>query len=263
MERERIKPGTRILVVIPHSGLIVPEEIPPETLSRELSALVRNIDWHTEWLYDFRDILDNSQIIFPYCSLILEANRCPRDLDSALPLKDVLGRPVYRRGREPDTDLRQRMAVKYLDPFQAAVGEAIAAGADFFLEGHSTVSARGMVDHQIDLMNVQVSPCGDSPRRFCPDTLIQAYAEELKKRLPETMVTINASEYLSVYGHICAQHSIDAPGRVGRKAPGIIQETNQRLYLNPDGTPNILNLNRLRRAFAESIRAVLSTGAGP
>lgn len=258
MEREKIRPGRRILVVIPHSGLIVPEEIPPEALSGDLWAVARNIDWHTEWLYDFRDILDNTQIIFPYCSLILEANRCPRDLDSAVPLKDVLGRPVYRGGREPDTDLRQKMAGKYLDPFQAAVGAAIEAGADFFLEGHSTVSARGMADHQIDLMNVQLSLCGESPRRFCPDALIEAYAEELRKQLPEALITINASEYLSVYGHICAEHSIDAPGRVGRKAPAILQETNQRLYLNPDGTPDIRNLNRLRRAFAESIRAILS-----
>jgi hypothetical protein len=250
-------PGPSVLVVIPHGGLILPAEIPAEALSEDLPELAGNIDWQTEWLYDFRDILSNAHLVFPYCSLVLEANRHPRDLDSAVPLKDVLGRPVYRIGREPNAESRRQMAVKYLDPFHAAIRGAIGSGAQFFLEGHATVTARGVSDNQIDLMNVQFAPGAESARRFCPDALIQAYAEELRKRLPEAKVTVNASEYLSVYGHICAEHSIDATGRIGHRAPAILQETNQRLYRNADGTPDIRNLNRLRRAFAESLRAAI------
>ena len=88
--------GRRVLAVIPHAGLLVPEEIRPDDLAENWSELARNIDWHTDALYDFRDILANNQVVFPYCSLVLEANRDPRNLEAAVPLKDVRGRPVYR-----------------------------------------------------------------------------------------------------------------------------------------------------------------------
>lgn len=250
------KKARRILAVVPHAGLLLPEEIGPDGLADDWAELARNIDWHTDRLYDFRDLLGDGPLIFPYCSLILEANRNPQDLDSAVPLKDVWGRPLYRAGKEPHPDLRRRMSARYLEPFHASIGEAIEAGADFFLEGHSTVTARGMDDRQIDLMNVQLGSSEGESTRFCPDALIQAYAGELEKRLPEARITINASDYLSVYGHICAAHAIDAPGRVGRKAPAVLQETNQNLYLRPDGTLDIIRLNRLRRAFAESLLSV-------
>ena len=250
--------GRRVLAVIPHAGLLVPEEIRPDDLAENWSELARNIDWHTDALYDFRDILANNQVVFPYCSLVLEANRDPRNLEAAVPLKDVRGRPVYRPGREPGLDLRRRMAARYLDPFHAQIGEAIASGAGLVLEGHATVSARGVSGNQIDLMNIQLSP-GEEPLRFCPDALIEGYAEELRKRLPGVNVTINASDYLSVYGHIGARHSIDSPDRAGRRAPLILQETNQALYLRPDGAPDLERLNRLRRAFAESLRAITTS----
>ena len=250
--------GRRLLAVIPHGGLVIPAEIPPDALSTEWPELARNIDWHTCARYDFRDILGNAQVEFAYCSLVLEANRHPRDIDAAVPLVDVLGRRVYRPGKEPSPDLRRLLAEKYLDPFQAAVGEAVAAGADFILEGHATVTARGMADNQVDLMNLQTDAGGGEMRRFCPDEMIRAYAAALRLRLPDVRVTINASEYLSVYGHICAEHALDAPERFGRKAPAILQETNQALYLRPDGSLDIAKLNRLRRAFAESLRIILS-----
>ncbi|MBN1938668.1 MAG: N-formylglutamate amidohydrolase [Candidatus Aminicenantes bacterium] len=250
--------GRRLLAVIPHGGLILPAEIAPESLSDEWPVLVRNIDWFTGDLYDFRDILGNAQAVFPYCSLLLEANRHPRNIDAAAPLCDVWGRPVYRPGKEPTVESRKAMAEKYLDPFHQAVGDAVAAGANFILEGHATVTARGMSENQIDLMNMQTEQGGGQVRRFCPDEAIQAYAEELGKRLPDIRITVNASDYLDVYGHISAEHSIDAAGRVGRRAPAILQETNLALYLRPDGRPDIGKLNRLRRAFAESLGVILS-----
>ena len=92
----------RLLVVIPHSGILVPGEIPMESLSEHFPSLLENIDWYTHWLYDFRDLLGSRQIVFPYCCLILEGNRRPDLLDDSVPLRDVYGRPVYRQGGEPD-----------------------------------------------------------------------------------------------------------------------------------------------------------------
>ncbi len=95
-----------LLVVVPHSGILIPEEIPLNTLSGEFPRLMRNVDWYTDLLYHFDDILDNSTIKFPYCSLILEANRHPDDLDSCVPLKDTFGEALYLPDCEPDINTR-------------------------------------------------------------------------------------------------------------------------------------------------------------
>lgn len=249
-----------LLVVIPHGGIVIPGEIPQDSLSRRFAQLARNVDWYTDWLYDFRDLLDNRQVEFPYCSLILEANRHPDRLDDCVPLRDVRGRPVYRRGREPERDLRLALVEKYLRPFHAAIAGHIAAGAGFLLDGHSTVTARGMADNQIDIMNFQHSALDDGPVHFSPRDYAEAYAEELQLRLPEVKVTINASQYFTVYGHVAAAHSLNARRAAGNRVPALVQETNEHLFTHPDHTPDVSALNRLRKAFALSLAAAWERG---
>jgi len=244
-----------LLVVIPHSGIVIPGEIPLESLSDRFPALVQNVDWYTNWLYDFRDLLQNQHLVFPYCSLILEANRHPDILDDSVPLKDVRGESVYKPQREPDSELRKLLADKYLTFFHKGIECCIESGGEFLLDGHSTVTARGVADNQIDLMNFQHSYLDEKPRYYSPDIYVEAYATELRRRLPDVKITVNSSEYYTVYGHVCAEHSVNAMGRVGTRVPAIIQETNERLYKNPDRTPNVEAINTLRRAFAESIHA--------
>ncbi len=244
-----------LLVVIPHSGILIPAEIPLACLSGHFPQMARNVDWYTDWLYDFRDLLDNRQIVFPYCSLILEANRHPDQLDDCVPLRDVLGQAVYQSGREPGRDLRRALVDKYLRPFHAAIAGHIAAGAGFLLDGNSTVTARGMADNQIDIMNFQHSALDDGPVHFSPREYAEAYAEELRLRLPEARVTVNASEYFHVYGHVAAAHSVNARVGTGKRVPALVQETNMRLFTHPDHTPDVNALNRLREAFAISLAA--------
>ena len=251
-----------LLVVIPHSGIVVPADIPLESLSEKFPEMVRNVDWYTNWLYDFRDLLDNRHMVFPYCSLILEANRHPDILDDSVPLKDVRGECVYKAQMEPDDALRKTLSQKYLTAFHNSISDAIESGAEFLLDGHSTVTARGVADNQIDLMNFQDSYLDEKPKYYSPNVYIEAYAAELRKRLPEIKVTVNSSEYYTVYGHVCSEHSVNAMGRVGRQVPAIIQETNEYLYKNPDRTPNVDAINRLRRAFAESIHAAYCMARG-
>lgn len=247
-----------LLVVISHSSIVIPGEIPLPSLSERFPLLLKNVDWYTDWLYDFRDLLDNRQVVFPYCSLILDANRHPDIIEDSVPLRDMHDEPVYRSGAEPDGRLRRTLAGKYLAPFNKAIEDYIVSGAGFLLDGHATLTARGVADDQIDLMNVQHSALDDEPCNFCPDIYIEAYAAELRKRLPEVRVTVNGSEYFSVYGHVCAQHSVNAMGRVGGRVPAILQETNQQLYMNPDNTPDMAAINRLRRIFAQSLYAACS-----
>jgi len=249
--------GTRqfkgLLVVIPHSGILIPNEIPPDSVSGEFPRLMRNVDWHANWLYDFGDILGNSQLVFPYCNLILEANRHPARLDESVPLKDVFGEAVYQPGREPDRKLRQSLSRKYLRRFHQDISAEISRGKTFILDAHSTLTARGVADNQIELMNRQLVDPDGEPAYFCPDLFIETYASELQKLLPGVKVTVNESGYDRVYGHVCGAHSVNAMTRVGSRVPAILQETNQKLYLNPDQLPNMEALERLRRAFAEAL----------
>jgi predicted double-glycine peptidase len=242
-----------LLVVIPHSGLVIPKEIDPDSLSDRFPELIRNVDWYTNYLYDFRDILANKMVTFPYCSILLEANRHPDIIEDCVPLKDTFGLSVYKRNRKPSDHLRKNLSDKYLAPFNKSIEKNILAGADFLLDGHSTISARGVSKNQIELMNFQHSKLDGGPVYFCPPIIIETYAEELRKRLPDIKITVNQSEYFNVYGHICAQHSVNALSRIGKRVPALLQETNHGLYLNSDGCPNLYAIERLRRAFAESL----------
>ncbi len=246
-----------LLVVVPHSSILVPGEIPLESLSQRFHHQVRNVDWYTNWLYDFRDILDNRHIVFPWCSLVLEANRHPEVLDESVPVTDVVGERVYREGAEPSPEMRRLLVEKYLLTFHRSIEQAIVTGAEFLLDGHSTVPARNVAENQIDLMSYQESPRDNGRREFCPDVYVETYAAELRTRLPDVKITINASEYPEVYGHVCGAHSVNAMRRVGKQVPALLQETCEALYRNPDRSVNVLALNRLRRAFAESLLATL------
>ncbi|MDY0060213.1 MAG: N-formylglutamate amidohydrolase [Myxococcota bacterium] len=247
-----------LLVVVPHAGLLIPPELPADTLAADFPALLPNLDWYTDALYDFRDLLESPQERFAMCSLLLEANRDPQVLDEAVPLQDVLGRPLYRAGQEPNPAFRRLLAQKYLVPFHKRIEAAIGAGAELLLDGHSTVPARGVAANQIDLMSFQHTARDDEVRHYCPPVLVETYAEELRRRLPDVLVTVNASEYWNVHGHVCAEHSVNALGRVGKRAPAILQETCQPLYCRSDGTVDLLALDRLRRAFAEALAVTYS-----
>lgn len=209
---------------------------------------MENVDWYSDWLYDFRDFFDNSQIVFPFCFLILDANRHPGRLDDSVPLRDAYVEPVYRAGLEPDKSLRQALSRKYLHAFNRGISEEIARGKTFLLDAHTTLTAMGVADNQIDLMNSQFSDLEEERIFFCPDTFIEIYANELQKRLPKVLVTLNQSRYDNIYGHVCGRHSRNAMKRTGNRVPAILQETNQSLYVSEDGTPDLEALETLRHA---------------
>jgi hypothetical protein len=58
-------------------------------------------------------------------------------------------------------------------------------------------------------------------------------------------VTVNESRYDTVYGHVCGKHSVNSNKREVNKVPAILQETNQWLYLNSDGTPDVIAMDTL------------------
>jgi hypothetical protein len=147
---------------------------------------------------------------------------------------------------EPTEPERALLSRRYIVPFHQEISERIEVGCGFLFEGHSTIAARGVEEHQIDIMNFQRSPEDGRRHRFSP----------------EVSVTVNISEYATVYGSICGTHSADSMVRVGRRAPALLQETNQRLYLDEEGVLDLSKLNALRVAFAESLSATLRKAHG-
>jgi len=175
----------------------------------------------------------------------------------SVPLKDSFNEPLYKSGQEPEQRKRKILSEKYLHPFHKKIETAIAQGKSFILDAHSTISSQGVKDNQIELMNYQITVPEKEITYFCPDEFIETYAKELTKRLPEIKITVNKSRYDKVYGHVCGQHSVNSPRRVGSKVPAILQETNQCLYLNSDGTPDIKAMETLRRTFAEALSQMM------
>jgi predicted double-glycine peptidase len=248
-----------LLVVIPHSGLLVPPELSIDSLDGGFPALLRNVDWHTNYLYDLTDLLENQQVVFPYCSLLLEANRHPEIIEDCVPLVDVDGKPLYRPDAEPSEELRRHLAYKYLRAFNRRIEALITAGAEFLLDGHSTIVARGMKADQIDIMSFQHSRLDTDRKDYAPLVYAETYAEALQKRLPDVTVTVNASEYYQVYGHICAAHSVNGFSRAGKLVPALSQETSHGLYLDEAGRPDLQAIDRLRRAFADALVETLTS----
>jgi N-formylglutamate amidohydrolase len=108
-----------VLVIIPHSGTICPEEIPIEDLSKYQNKLADEcIDWHTNSLYDFRYIMNNKQIVNPISNVYVNVNRHPDQIEESVPLKyeDI---PIYEK--DPSMKTRKLMIEKYHDPFHKEI----------------------------------------------------------------------------------------------------------------------------------------------
>jgi hypothetical protein len=256
-----MKPGLAagLCVSIPHSGLHLPPGILPGSLCENFADLVQmSNDFCSDALYDFRDLLGNRQVVFPYTPAVLNANRSPQVLDHAAPLA-IRGLPVYRPGQEPSPALRQRLVQRYHLGYHRRLQRTPKL---FILDGHTTMDGDpdgddGVVQEDIildDRQHSELDPPGGM--RSAPEGYLDTYANELVKRLPHNIHVHRNNRYLSVYGHVMAAHGWDGSGERRGRAPLLLQETNERLYLR-SGYPDLAALNELRRIFAESLSAML------
>jgi hypothetical protein len=251
--------SSKILVCIPHSGIACPPEISISTLSEHQQALAENnVDWYTNHLYNFEDFLGNSQVIFPYSQVYINANRHPDTLDESVPL--ILdGLQVYKTGLEPSVEQRQLMLKHHLNFHHAIAGyEKI-----FILDGHSTVTghqdAAGIeaVDDIIisDWQKSKLDP--PDGIRTAPTGYLETYGEELERRLSGFNIRITQNTtYSATYGHVMATHGWDGKFENKHRAPLLLQETNEALYIK-NGIPDVKAIEELRRIFSEAIKAML------
>ncbi len=250
-----------LLVSIPHAGVLCPAEIPLATLSENQPQLAAdNIDWYTDRLYDFRDILGNAQVCFPYSQVYVNVNRHPRTLEESVPivLNDL---PIYQEGQAPSFTQRQALLKKYHAVYHRAIANR---KKNFILDGHSTVTghtdaAGNSVTDDIILGDRQASPL-DPPGGIltAPEGYLETYAEELERRLAGLHIQVaRNTTYVATYGHVMAAHGWDGETTRGRRAPLLLQETNEDLYIK-NGRPDWLMIEELRRIFAESLASALA-----
>lgn len=243
-----------IHVSMPHSGVLCPGEIPLESLSGKQAELASNVDWHTDRLYDFRDLLGNSQTVFPFSQVYINVNRHPDALDACVP-DSIDGVPVYRRGKRLSLNFKRMLVRKYHDAYHAAIK---GSRKSFILDGHSTVTGHAdaggnEVCDDIIISDRQQTPW-DPPGgiRTAPDGLMEIYAEELARQLGSGIRVGCNTTYCDTYGHVMACHGWDGIQPRNGRVPLLLQETNEHLYIK-GSVLDVLALEVLRRAFAVSL----------
>jgi len=242
-----------LLVIIPHSGLKRPKEIKPSWLSKYNYQLIYSpkceTDRGTKELYDFRKILGNKQLVFPFSQIYINICRHPKKLDKVIPTF-IRKNPVYKKGKEPSIKLRKKLLKKYYFPFYEKIKKA---RKSLILNGHSMVvghESLGKEKLKEDIVISDWMKLDGHFIRFAPKKLADFYAKELRKRLPELKIGRN-SVYTSSYDYICYKF-----GKNG-KIPVIHQETEESLYMNGNKIDR-KKLETLRKAFAESLKATIN-----
>lgn len=237
-----------ILVIIPHSSRKRPREIKKGWLSNNQRSLLYSgsseTDRYSELLYDFRNILNNQQILFPISQIYINICRHPDKLDEIFPF-EIRGKKIYNQ--DISAGLRKQLIQKYTIPFYKKIEQF---KGNIVLNGHTTTSDHPSLNqklsYQIVISNIQEE--GNKVRKFAPDKLVRIYVEELRKRLPRVKVGFN-SVYIDIYDHFCDKFGWKSNGK---GIPIIHQETDEGLYIK-DNKLDRGKLNKLRIAIAEAL----------
>ena len=249
----------KLLVVIPHAGIACPPEISQSMLSCHQKTLESNIDWYTEHLYDFQDLLGNAQVIFPYSQVYINVNRHPKTVDECIPLS-LDGLPVYAAGREPSLEQRNSMMKRHLAFHRRITNHK----KTFILDGHSADAghkdAEGNQFTDDIIIGDRQASVLDPPGglRTAPPGYLETYVEELERGFSGFNLSIACNTtYSTTYAHVMALHGWDGQPKKERRVPLLCQETNQSLYMK-DGIPDGRLIEELRRIFAQALDTMLN-----
>jgi N-formylglutamate deformylase len=141
--------GTRpLLVSVPHAGTEIPAELRADYVPRALG--VEDTDWHLDRLYAFAVEMGASLIVPRHSRYVADLNRPPENTPmypgvnntELVPTRFFTGDPLYRPGREPDTDEVQRRVGLYWRPYHDALAAELARlraahGHAVLFDGHS------------------------------------------------------------------------------------------------------------------------------
>jgi N-formylglutamate deformylase len=116
-----------LLVSMPHTGTDIPAELREDYVPRALA--VEDTDWHLPRLYNGLPALGASVLRPRYSRYAIDLNRPPDDAPmypgaantELCPTRFFTGDPLYREGREPIPQERQRRLEGYWRPYHQAL----------------------------------------------------------------------------------------------------------------------------------------------
>ena len=116
-----------LLVSMPHIGTEIPGELQPDYVPRALA--VEDTDWHLARLYNCLPQLGATVLRPLYSRYVIDLNRPPDDAPmypgasntELCPTRFFSGDALYREGREPSPEERQRRRSLYWQPYHDAL----------------------------------------------------------------------------------------------------------------------------------------------
>lgn len=240
------KLASRLLVLIPHASTKRPKEIKKNALSkyqeRLLFSSATETDRGTDKLYDFRLILKNRQIVFPFSQVYINVLRDPKRLADSVPLY-IREIPIYKKGQEIDLTLRKKLIKKYHRTFYDKIRDI---KPKLILNGHSTVAGHGSLKNKKlnrDIFLVNNSTEYNNKYGRIYKEVSDFYIKELERRLPHLKIGIQ-NIYSDVYDYIFKATKA--------RIPILTQETNEKLYIKRNRV-DLGKVRVLKKAFAEAL----------
>ncbi|MEO7642078.1 MAG: N-formylglutamate deformylase, partial [Ramlibacter sp.] len=116
-----------LLVSMPHLGTLIPEELRGDYVPRALDA--EDTDWHLDRLYAFLPELGASVLQPQMSRYVIDLNHPPDDAPmypgasntELCPTRFFNGDALYREGRAPGSEERQRRRALYWQPYHDAL----------------------------------------------------------------------------------------------------------------------------------------------
>ena len=247
------------LVTVPHSGLVVPDEI-ADLLALGADDLARLADPATATLYDFGGRVA-AQLVARVSRMVVDVNRPPYHLpplhpDGAVKSRTPERRAVYRSGGAPPITVVHELMLRHYFPFHEAIdGLLDEHGIRCAFDCHSMEPVGPPLAKDAGLPRPLVclgnhgDPNGE-PRRgrlvSCPPTWMMGLASQFRDQFPEGEVAINRPfpggfTSMAHYWH--------------RGIPWVQIELNRGLYEGSDGAIDGGAVADLRERCWESLAA--------
>lgn len=232
-------PGLPFLITVPHSGLVVPDEV-ADLLALSAGDLARLADPATGALYDFGGYVA-ARLRARVSRVVVDVNRAPYHLPPLHPDGAVKSRtpdrcPVYRSGGAPPIAVVHRLMLRHYFPFHEAVDRLLDEhGVRCAFDCHSMepvgpLLAKDAGRHRPLVCLGNHGDLNGEPRRgrlvTCPPAWLRNLAIHFRDRFPEGEVAINRPfpggfTSMAHYWH--------------RGIPWVQIELNRGLYEGPEG----------------------------